>query len=284
MASRAARILWIAAAMGAGLAAQTPAASLRSLGQTAEDFAETARINDTRYAYLFYLLPDAVGFEPEPVPLYEMWQQRIPPKSKLTIIATRAEMNEAGDLGFTLGPWVQENRGSGTKSTGYFATIWKHSVPDGWRIAVQVGTTAPPPEKSPRALKVRSLSNREPMAPAVKAIESSKAGIERCDDAYATAIASRGYAAAFREVAARDAVTLMLAQPLIDTIDAGAQVRADFTRPGTWKRENTGVGGSPDFGFTYGSIVLDAPQSYVRIWRVAKDRCELQLEWLRPRP
>ena len=39
-----------------------------------------------------------MGFEPGPVPLYERWQERVPPKALLRLSATRAGIKAAGDL------------------------------------------------------------------------------------------------------------------------------------------------------------------------------------------
>ena len=259
-------------------------ASLRSLAQADQDFAASAIENGARYAYLFYLAPDAVGFEPAPVALHERWLERLPQKMVLTMSAKRAGINGAGDFGWTAGPWLQESRVTGTKAFGDFVTLWKYLPGDGWRIALQAGTTHEAPREDLPPLRVSRLSKHEghPDAgdPAARA-----EGIKRCDDDYAAAILGRGLGAAAASFGARDLVTLVLGSPTAYTLTAASGLRAPFGTPGEQQRTFTGVGGSADLGYTYGTIAFAEPgaQYFLRVWQVRRGKCELEVEWLRPR-
>ncbi|MGH8313817.1 MAG: hypothetical protein ACRETU_01535 [Steroidobacterales bacterium] len=258
--------------------------SLRSLAQADRDFAASALENGARYAYLFYLAPDAVGFEPGPVPLHERWLERLPQKMVLTMTTTRAQINAAGNFGWTTGPWLQESRFTGTKAFGDFVTLWKYRPGDGWRIALQAGTTHEAPREDMPALRVSHLSTHEGRA-AVGDLAAFAKVIDHCDDEYAAAILSRGFGATAASYGARDLVTLILGQPTAYTRKSAVEVRAPFVTPGAQQRAFTGAGGSADLGFTYGTIAFAAPgaQYYLRVWRVRHGQCELELEWLRPR-
>lgn len=281
-----ARVLtWVTGLLVAGVAGATAGgASLRSLAQADQEFAASALENGARYAYLFHLAQDAVGFEPGPVQLYERWQERVPPKAALTLSATRAEINAAGDLGWTVGPWWQQSRPTGTKVFGDFVTLWKYLPGDGWRIAAQAGTIHEAPREAPPALRISQLSKHEGHAAAADAATAGKA-VDQCDDGYAAAILGHGFGAAATTVGADNLVTLVLGQQTAYTRKSAAELRAPFATPGAQQRAFTGTGASPDLGYTYGTIEFAAPgtQYFLRVWRVRHGKCELEVEWLRPR-
>ena len=203
-------LLWATGMLIAGVASGTAAGeSLRSLAQADHDFAASALENGARYAYLYYLAPDAVGFEPAPVALHERWLERLPQKMVLTMTASRAQINSAGDFGWTAGPWLQESRFTGTKAFGDFVTLWKYVPGDGWRIALQAGTTHEAPRADVPVLRIARLSSHEGHA-AVGDPAALAKGIEQCDDEYAAAILSRGFSAAATSFGTRDLVTLIL--------------------------------------------------------------------------
>ena len=278
-------LLWATGLLIAAVASGGAAgASLRSLAQADRDFAASALENGARYAYLFYLAPDAVGFEPAPVALHERWLERLPQKMVLTMTTVRAQINSAGDFGWTAGPWLQESRSTGTKAFGDFVTLWKYRPGDGWRIALQAGTTHEPPREDMPALRVAHLSRHEGHAAAGDPAVLGK-GIEQCDDDYTAAILARGFGAAAASFGARDLVTLILGQQAAYTRKSAVELRAPFVTPGAQQRAFSGAGGSADLGYTYGTIAFAEPgaQYYLRVWRVRHGRCELAVEWLRPR-
>jgi len=278
-------LLWATGLLIAGGAGDASAgASLRSLAQADRDFAASALENGARYAYLYYLAQDAVGFEPAPVALHERWLERLPQKMVLTMTATRAQINGAGDFGWTAGPWLQESRFTGTKAYGDFVTLWKYLPGDGWRIALQAGTTHEAPHADVPVLRIARLSRYEGHATGGDPAALAK-GIEQCDDEYAAAIRGVGFGAAAASFGARQLVTLILGQQAAYTSKSAADLRAAFATPGEQQRTFSGAGGSADLGYTYGTIPFAEPgaQYFLRVWQIRRGKCELEVEWLRPR-
>ncbi len=163
-------------------------------------------------------------------------------------------------------------------------TLWKYLPGDGWRIALQAGTTHEAPREELPVLRISHLSKHAGRADAGDPAMRAK-GIEHCDDDYAAAILSRGFGASVASFAARDLVTLILGRRAAYTHKSAAELRVPFATPGPQQRAFTGVGGSADLGYTYGTIAFAEPgaQYFLRVWQVRRRKCELKVEWLRPR-
>jgi uncharacterized protein (TIGR02246 family) len=86
----------------------------------------------------------SVFFEPEP-------------KVRLRWEPVSATVSAAGDLGYTLGDYVQEvvkDDGSFATAKGHYVTIWRKDPDGAWRAAVDIGTppeAVSPPESNEKA-------------------------------------------------------------------------------------------------------------------------------------
>jgi uncharacterized protein (TIGR02246 family) len=64
----------------------------------------------------------------------------------------RAEIAASSDLGYTYGTYESTSPGSDGKPatrTGMYVTIWRKQSDGSWRVAVDLGSPAPPPAKPP---------------------------------------------------------------------------------------------------------------------------------------
>jgi ketosteroid isomerase-like protein len=63
-----------------------------------------------------------------------------------------ADIAGSGDLGYTYGSYESVSPGSAgepVKRTGMYVTIWKKQVDGSWKVAVDLGSAAPPPPPNP---------------------------------------------------------------------------------------------------------------------------------------
>jgi hypothetical protein len=258
------------------------AASLRSMVAAEYAFAKSADDNGMRFAFIEYLADDAISFEPGPVRIRLRWQERPPRKDSLTWHPVRAEINAAGDLGFTTGPYTYTMKGSGNVAHGDFITVWRYREPDGWRVVFDSGVVEEAPRKPAAPLKAESVSARVP--PNVAADATAQSALESCDDRYGVLLKQHGEAAALAGFGRRDLSVYVVSQAPAEDRKAALKVVAGFTEPQSQRRSFAGSGASPDFGYTYGDVefLKPGPQHYLRIWRMKAGRCELALELLHP--
>ena len=74
------------------------------------------------------------------------WKQLLAdPSFKLSWTAESAEVSKSGDVGYTRGSF-SGGQGNNTFS-GSYATVWKKDKDGKWRVAVDIASAAPPPQK-----------------------------------------------------------------------------------------------------------------------------------------
>ena len=152
------------AATGAALAlcsAVAPAGAapatgpLDSLVASERAFAAMSVQKGMRDAFLEFLADDAIIFRPLPVIGKPIWQARTPSPATLMWEPSHAEVSEAGDLGWTTGPWELRPPPDSTGRAappdgiahGHFTTVWAKQ-PDGrWRVALDLGVSHGKPER-----------------------------------------------------------------------------------------------------------------------------------------
>lgn len=264
------------------IAPTSQAASLRSMVAAEYAFAQSAHDYGMRYAFMEYLADDAISFEPGPVRIRPRWQERPPRKDSLTWYPVRAEINGAGDLGFTTGPYAYTMKGSGDVAHGDFITVWRYREPDGWRVVFDTGVTHAVSGKPAARLQAQSISGRVP--PKVAADATAQSALASCDDRYGALLQEHGEPAALAQFGRRDLRVYVVGQAPAEDRESALKLVAGFTGPQTQRRSFAGTGASPDFGYTYGDVEFQepGPQYFLRIWLMKAGRCELALELLRP--
>lgn len=71
------------------------------------------------------------------------------PDMNLTWKPTKAEMAASGDIGYTYGEYTfksKDKEGHPIVRYGKFATVWKKQKDGSWKVAMDMGNTAPPHE------------------------------------------------------------------------------------------------------------------------------------------
>jgi len=74
------------------------------------------------------------------------WKQLLAePSFKLNWTVQSAEVSKSGDLGYTRGTF--EGSSQGNTFSGGYATVWKKGKDGKWKVAVDIASAAPPPQK-----------------------------------------------------------------------------------------------------------------------------------------
>src|SRR4030095_6707625 len=146
-----------------------------------------------------------------------------------------AQIAEAGDLGFTTGPWEFKNDINDAKPAGYghFVTVWKKQTDGSWKFLADLGISHP---QSGGPLTIWQVDNKT-TSKSVKEVDVAKATealLER-DRSYAATGLKSGLSSAFLTYAASDA-RLYLPEYLPFIGRAGAvQILATMKDPVTYQ-------------------------------------------------
>ena len=128
--------------------AQDFSSELQSMVDAENAFAKYSKEINTRDAFLKYLTDSTVLFDKHgPTKGKKSWTERSVNSSLLFWRPVFVGISKSGDLGFSTGPWEWSPTKESTKpeAHGYFASIWQ-KFPDGWKLALDLGTLIPGPE------------------------------------------------------------------------------------------------------------------------------------------
>ena len=98
-------------------------------------------------AFLAYLAPDAIGFDPVPASgARRRTKASLNRAGMLTWGPAWVAVSSAGDLALSTGPWefrLKEDAAIRSRAPGYFFSVWRRQ-PDGtWKVAVDAGISSP---------------------------------------------------------------------------------------------------------------------------------------------
>ena len=263
-------------------------------------FASRSTARGSRDAFLAWLADDAVLFVPRAAPARPFFEQQPAPGSGLDWEPIYAEVSAAGDLGFTTGPYEARANPSSPAVTAYgnFVSIWKrNAATDGWKVALDLGTTNPRPVGPRRLRSVRGARVSARTLAAAQSDDDMGTGIGdrtvsplAADSLLGARAAVEGSAAAVATVGSTD---LRLhrdgAEPIVGRDAAVAALRRADERF-AWHPAFGVEAQSGDLGYTYGTYgpaTPGAPErgAYVRIWRRGDDgRWRLALDITNPFP
>jgi ketosteroid isomerase-like protein len=251
------------------LAAENLPAPLAAVVAAERAFSKRCGEVGIRASFLEFFAPDAVSFAPDPGNARERLEKRPapaqPPPILLEWAPEAAEINAAGDLGWTSGPYqlTDKRPGAGPPTHGYYFSLWKKQPDGAWKVVLDHGTGAP---AAPLPTVARVA------APPAKGA-GDPAAVQRSDEAFCAAAASgagKAYEAALAPTARVQREEL-------------APIVGDKAWRG-WARLLTGVVSckpaaafaSGGLGYTYGSwerrVTADGPVAekgyYTRVWRL----------------
>ena len=263
-------------------------------------FAALSMASGVRSAFLAYLADDAVLFIPRASLGRPFFEQQPASGSRLEWAPIYAEVSAAGDLGFTTGPYEARANPAVDSVTAYgnFVSVWKRNLAtDGWKVALDLGTTNDRPPAARRLRAARGAMVRSRMAAAQAADTGATSGIgDRAlgplgaDSLFSARAAMDGTADAVMAIGASD---LRLhredREPIVGREAAAAVLRRAGERF-AWYPSVGVEAQAADLGYTYGTYGGAAPGApeqgaYVRVWRRGADgRWRLALDITNPFP
>lgn len=293
--------LWaVLGALVVGAATAAGSGAQEALAKTERDFARQAAEQGVKAAFLAYLADDSIVFRPGAVP-GKSWVSGHPnPPIRLSWRPTFVQVAQAGDLGYTTGPYELRSTDPKDPSVGYgrFVTVWRRQPGGAWKVALDLGVPTP----EPTAPEPAAVEYGHPLAAVPEAAAAAEAGADPA------AKAREGLLAADRALAAA-AITEGAAAGLSPHLGVGARMLRAGAVPvvGTeamrkalvaqrpklaWKPVAGGVSRSGDLGYTYGTesysregAGVSRNANYLRLWeRAPGGEWKVVLDLLSPLP
>lgn len=288
MTIRAAAVVCLLCGMGCG-SSDGPGAKVNELVHAERRFARDAASEGVRTAFLKYLGQDAIVFRPYPVNGREWFIAQPETEGLLSWEPVVADVSDAGDLGYTTGPWSFSAEGAGVEPNvfGEYASVWRRSPRGDWRVAIDVGTTHDRPPGEPRALYVPGRDRRREGWETVN-VKAALDDLMSAESEFAEASRMDG-AAAYDRFAADDIRYCPADEfPLSgrDAVVTAVEIRSAH-------REYTPSAGnvsrSGDLGYVYGcGTVIGSSRAsfcYLRVWTRGRDgRWRIALDVSEPVP
>jgi ketosteroid isomerase-like protein len=245
--------------------------ALVAMADAERRFSARAAETTPREAFIEFFADESVNFQPDPGPARERLRLQPPPPRGLPAFQWEprtGDVSASGDLGYLTGPVRYPQRDGGIRHGCYFS-VWKKQPDGSFKVILDVGIQ--PPGEVPFAPGFVRAPARATVQPAA-ASRPTEASLLEADRAFGRAIATRGAAAAFREVMhERGRLHRNGALPLTSRPAAigwfEAHVKAMTSAP--VKAETAAAG---DLGYTWGSASVTgvdgktADGFYVRVW------------------
>jgi ketosteroid isomerase-like protein len=247
-------------------AAATPQAPTRAASEIAAQERAFARMcveKGMRVSFAAYFAPDAIDFEPQPVLAAASLPKNPDGGASFTLDWEPwiADASAAGDLGWDTGPYVITDRSrKNPPRQGWFFSVWRRQ-PDGrWKVAMDVGTSAPESSGPLRPVALSAfpvIGSRPSRVPsASNAARSTAALLER--DRLSAKVSG-------------DALWLPEARRHRDGEIPGVAIAGAASAPSlVTAPSGGGVSGSGDLGYSYGSYALASGEKghYARVWKM----------------
>jgi ketosteroid isomerase-like protein len=127
---------------------KTLRADLSSLIESERAFSRLSVQKGVRYSFTEFFADEGLNFTPAPVNLQESFRKRPAPTGPqpftLSWEPVFADVSEAGDLGYTTGPFISvDNNGKRPPQHGYYFSVWKKQNDGSWKVLLDAGITTP---------------------------------------------------------------------------------------------------------------------------------------------
>ncbi|HET6267594.1 MAG TPA: hypothetical protein VFG11_07740 [Acidobacteriota bacterium] len=250
---------------------------------TERAFAKTAVDKGIRTAFLAYLSKDSITFRPGPVNAWQLYESR--PESPALLIwgPDRALISEAGDMGFTTGPWSYSPKpGEKAVAWGQFATMWKKQEDGSWKVAFDAGTENPEPTS---AAENPVFSDPEKRT-TIQLNENEKGYFSDVQHKFSVMVLGGGALDAYRNYADESVRLLRENQAPVSGKSAVLAARPSLETAWKWQWVGGEMAQSHDLGYEYGTGEFkNAKASYFRVWhKDGKGEWKIVLDLVLPHP
>lgn len=283
-------VLWMLAALVAlpvFAATVDRQAALDSLVAAEKAFAKAAAEKGTREAFLQYLADESIVLAPDPAPGKETWKARTDPHNFLSWYPVRAEISQAGDLGWDTGPWQLRPKGKKDKTVlhGFFVTVWRKQADGTFKVEYDGGTNNEAPPADLTAVKIaKAIPAQVESSPTVDSSLAQRSLLSVEHD-FAKAAATQGTAAAYDAFLVDDsrlhhdgAFPIVSKAEIVKTLQAKKPAAI-------WTPILARASSSGDLGYAINKGTLaDKAGYFVHIWRKQGNAWKLVLEVFSPLP
>ncbi|QHT66051.1 nuclear transport factor 2 family protein [Rhodocytophaga rosea] len=267
--------------------AQNNSNDAQTLVQAERDFCNISKSKTTKQAFMAVLAEDAILFRPQPVN-GKNWMNENPESPGLLIWEPAwAETSQAGDIGYTTGPYeFRANRTDTVAANfGHYVSIWKKQPDQPWQLVMDVGIGHTKLEK----VSTLTFPPKENIKP--QQVSQAQKELLKADQKFAQILKENGIAKAY---AANMAMQARLYRnghfPFIGNSSVEKYL---ITLKGTLVSETVEgfVAREGDMGYTYGITTYQEEKAekqysnYIRIWkRQADNTWKIVLDIQTPRP
>ena len=259
-------------------------------------FAKAAATKGTRDAFLEFLADDGIIFQPGPVNGKKFWSERQPRRGLLSWEPVFADVSQAGDLGYTTGPWEFRPNGPDDQPVafGQYFTIWKKQKDGTWKAVLDRGVTNEKAFPHPSLSFPRDDDNRPRDGDNQKRKSkidpvAARADLMKLEGEFSNASALNARTA-YESFLADDARVLRQnAEPAVGKSAAG-KLMPEAGRALTWQPAMADVAASGDLGYSYGAFELNTRGvtlqhgSYVRVWKKLNGKWKVVVDVMSPDP
>ena len=241
-------------------------------------FARTSVAKGARAAFIEFFADDGIVFRPHPA-VYKDMIKNVPPPANpsdmtLNWEPTYADVSQAGDLGYTTGPYtlVDNTEQKRPDQRGYFFSIWRCQVDGVWKVVLDLGIKVPEPFRQVMRLETSRSTVRHKFKEGGP--EKERQSLLERERQFLSARRATEMPQVFVEFAGDDIRVYRQDEQPIKGKEA---VRLYFLRKPfqqTWEARKAEVAGSADLGYTYGNYELRDQETnvlqkgyYTRVWK-----------------
>ena len=132
--------LILAILLSSYISGQVQSASLKSVVEAENSFADAAAKDGTRAAFLQFAADDGLVFSDKPENAQENWKKRPTNASLLSWRPSWADASASGDLGYTTGTCAfSRTKDEAPVAWGEYFTIWRKQPDASWKFALDLG-------------------------------------------------------------------------------------------------------------------------------------------------
>jgi ketosteroid isomerase-like protein len=274
--------------------------ALASLVAAEKAFARTSVEKGIRESFLAFFADDGINFQPHPTKTRAAYLSRPAPAARpaveLNWKPVWADVAEAGDLGYTTGPYTLTDLSPEKRPArqGYYFSVWKKQADGEWKVVLDLGTQHSAPSMQKISFHSPKMEVRGGTSGARLSLDEGRAALKDLERAFQTDAQARGFLKAY-DVYLTDESRLHRQQmlPLVgrDAIRAFLSQKALTVK---WEPLYADIAQSGDLGYVYGSYILsDNPARaeaiekgyYARVWKRGRDgKWKMALDVTSPLP
>jgi hypothetical protein len=237
-----------------------------------------------RSGFMAALRPDSVVFIPRAVNGHAYYSTKLEMGEQLKWNPVVAEASQAGDLGYTTGPYTYAAaKDAPVGAYGWFVSLWQREGSNPWKVRVDIGIPTPDPTERPDKPTFLTRATATP-APVTGAAGNAQE-LKDMDKAFSTEASKTPTAAATAYQTRLDANVRFYRKgrfPQVGPKTLTVVLDSDYV---SWEPQEGWVAASGDLGCTRGTLLhkdkdgkVTSTCNYVRMWKKQGPAWKLALD------